>query len=251
MKVKDRVVVFPDTHFPNHDELAFACALRVIQKVKPTIFLSLGDIVDGESVSSWQWKKKKRPPLEYQLPAIYEEIKNANGCLDRIDEALKKVKCKNKVLAQGNHDEWFDRFVEENPYLDNLGFVTAFKIRERGYEFHPYGELFKVGGSKLYAYHGGHYMGIAHTRSHLLNLGCNVIYGHTHDCQKTAITHIDGPHMAHSMGCLTNMTKNYLKGRKTNWTHNVGVVDIFDDGNFNLQVLTIINGVTSYAGKVI
>lgn len=65
MKVKDCVVVFPDTHFPNHDEEAFSCALRVLEEVKPSIFLSLGDLVDGESVSHWQWKKKKRPPLEY------------------------------------------------------------------------------------------------------------------------------------------------------------------------------------------
>ena len=57
--------------------------------------------------------------------------------------------------------------------------------------------------------------------------------------------------MAHSMGCLTDMRKDYLGGRQTNWTHNVGIVDLFDDGNFNLQVLTINNGVTSYAGKVI
>jgi hypothetical protein len=57
--------------------------------------------------------------------------------------------------------------------------------------------------------------------------------------------------MAHSMGCLTDMTKSYLKGRQTNWSHNVGIIDIFEDRNFNLQVLTIINGITSYGGKVI
>lgn len=57
--------------------------------------------------------------------------------------------------------------------------------------------------------------------------------------------------MAYSMGCLTDMTKDYLKGRPTNWTHNVGLVDIFDDGNFNLIVLDIVDGITSYAGKVI
>jgi predicted phosphodiesterase len=251
MKVKNRVVVFPDTHFPNHDEKAFKCALKVLEKIKPDIFLSLGDIVDGESVSHWQWKKKKRPPLEYQLPAIYKEIKNANKCLDRLDEILEKIGCKNKVLAQGNHDAWFDMFVEENPYLEDIGFLNAFRIRERGYEFYPYGELFKVGGSKLYAYHGGHYMGIVHTRSHVLNLGCNIIYGHVHDCQKSCVTHIDGPIMAHSMGCLTDMKKSYLKGRQTNWSHNVGIIDLFDDDNFNLQVLTITNGITSYNGKII
>ena len=251
MRIKDRVVVFPDIHFPNHDEKAFKCALNVIKAVKPTAFLLLGDTIDGESVSHWQWSKKKRPPLEYQLPAIKKEIKEGNKGLDRIDKVLDKVGCKKKQFAQGNHEKWFDHFVEENPYLEHFGSRRAFKFDERGYEWHKYGEVFKVFGSKLHAYHGGHYMGIAHARTHALQLGCNIIYGHTHDSQKSTITHISGSHMAYSMGCLTDMTKDYLKGRPTNWSHNVGLVDIFDDGNFNLVVLNIIDGITSYAGKVI
>ena len=251
MTIKERVVVFPDIHFPNHDEKAFKCALNVIKAVKPSAFLLLGDTIDGESVSHWQWSKKKRPPLEYQLPAIKEEIKQGNKGLDRIDRALDKVGCKKKQFAQGNHEKWFDHFVEENPYLEHFGSRRAFKFDERGYEWHKYGEVFKVFGSKLHAYHGGHYMGIAHARTHALQLGCNIIYGHTHDSQKAVITHISGSHMAYSMGCLTDMTKDYLKGRPTNWTHNVGIVDILSNGNFNLVVLDINDGVTTYNGKII
>lgn len=92
MKIKDTVVVFPDIHFPYHDEKALNCALQVLEYVKPSAFLLLGDFVEGESVSHWQWAKKKRPPLEYQLPAIKEEIVLANEGLDRIDEACKKQK---------------------------------------------------------------------------------------------------------------------------------------------------------------
>ena len=251
MTIKERVVVFPDIHFPNHDEKAFKCALNVIKAVKPTAFLLLGDTIDGESVSHWQWSKKKRPPLEYQLPAIKQEIKEGNKGLDRIDRVLDKVGCKKKQFAQGNHEKWFDHFVEENPYLEHYGSRRAFKFDERGYEWHKYGEVFKVFGSKLHAYHGGHYMGIAHARTHALQLGCNIIYGHTHDSQKSTITHISGSHMAYSMGCLTDMTKDYLKGRPTNWSHNVGLVDILNNGNFNLVVLDINDGITTYNGKII
>lgn len=251
MNIKDRVVVFPDIHFPNQDEKAFKCALKVIKEIKPTGFLLLGDTIDGESVSMWKWKKKRRPPIEYQLPFIEEEIKQGNRGLDRIDEVLDKVNCKKKQFAQGNHEIWFDNFVEENPYLTQYASRSAFQFDERGYQWHNYGTIFKVFGSKLYAYHGGHYMGIAHARTHALQLGCNIIYGHTHDSQKAVVTHISGSHMAYSMGCLTDMTKAYLKGRHTNWTHNVGIVDIFSNNNFNLVVLDIVNGVTSYGGKII
>jgi|TARA_R100001594_G_scaffold30163_1_gene56327 predicted phosphodiesterase len=251
MKIKERVVVFPDIHFPNHDEKAFRCALNVIRTLKPSAFLLLGDAIDGESVSHWQWRKKKRPPLEYQLPFIEKEIEEGNLGLDRIDKVLEEVGCEKKQFAQGNHEKWFDHFVEENPYLKHYGSRPAFRFDERGYEWHDYGEVFKVFGSKLYAYHGGHFMGIAHARTHALQMGCNIIYGHTHDSQKAVITHISGPHMAYSMGCLTDMSKDYLKGRPTNWTHNVGLVDIFTNNNFNLVVLDIVNGYTSYGGKII
>ena len=251
MTIKERVVVFPDIHFPNHDEKAFKCALNILKEVKPSAFLLLGDTVDGESVSHWQWKKKKRPPLEYQLPFIEKEIKEANEGLDRIDEVLKSFKCAKKQFAQGNHEKWFDHFVEENPYLKHYGSRRAFRFDERGYKWAPYGKVIKVFGSKLYAYHGGHYMGIAHARTHALQMGCNIIYGHTHDSQKAVITHISGPHMAYSMGCLTDMTKDYLSGRPTNWTHNVAIIDIYSNNNFNLVVLDIVNGVTSYGGEII
>ena len=251
MVIKERVVVFPDIHFPNHDEKALQCALKVVTEIKPTAFLLLGDTIDGESVSHWQWRKKRRPPLEYQLPYIEKEIKQGNEGLDRIDEVLDKVGCKKKQFAQGNHEIWFDNFVEENPYLEHYGSRKAFRFDERGYKWFPYGEVFKVFGSKLYAYHGGHYMGVAHARTHALQMGCNIIYGHTHDSQKAVITHITGPHMAYSMGCLTDMTKSYLKGRPVNWTHNVAIVDILDNGNFNLICLNINDGVTTYNGRIV
>jgi len=251
VKIKDRVVVFPDIHFPNEDDKAFRCALKVVERIEPTAFLLIGDFADGESVSNWQWKKKRRPPTEYQLPAIYEEIRLINLGLDKIDRVLNKVKCEKKLVAQGNHELWFDNFVEENPFLPELRSKEAFKMKERGYKWYEYGKVFKVLGSKLYAYHGGHYTGINHTRTHALQMGCNVIYGHTHDSQKSSVQHISGAHMAYSLGCLTDMSKQYLKGRPTNWSHNVALLDIFTNGNFNLVVLDIVNGVTSYGGEII
>lgn len=251
MKIKDTVVIFPDIHFPMQDEKAFTCALEVLKAVKPSAFLCLGDFAEGASVSHWQWSKKKRPPLEYQLPAIKEEVELVNKGLDRIDQACNTAGVKKKIMTMGNHELWFDNFVEENPYLKQYGAMKAFRIKERGYDAHPYGKYVRILGSKLYAYHGGHYSGVNHPRSHVMNLGVNIIYGHTHDSLKSVVTHLTGAKMAYSMGCLCKMEKEFLKNRQTNWTHNVGVLDIFNDGNFNLNVLTIIKGQTSYNGKVI
>jgi len=53
------------------------------------------------------------------------------------------------------------------------------------------------------------------------------------------------------MGCLCKMKKDFLKGRKVNWTHNVGIVDFFTDGWFNLITLDIHNGMTTWNNKII
>ena len=251
MKALEQVVIFPDLHFPLHDEKAFKCALKVLEIVKPSAFLCLGDIAEGNSVSHWKWKKKKRPPIEYQLPDIEKEVNEVNKHFDRIDEVLDKINVKTKLFAQGNHEIWFDNFVEENPYLKQYGSKKALQIKERGYKWYDYGLEFKILNSKLYAYHGGHWSGINHTRSHVQNLGVNIIYGHTHDAIKSVVSHLDGPKMAPSMGCLCDMNKEFLKNRSTNWTHNMGILDIYKDGFFNLNVMTIINGRTSLNGELI
>ena len=251
MKAVEQVVIFPDLHFPLHDEKAFKCALKVLEIVKPSAFLCIGDIAEGSSVSHWMWKKKKRPPLEYQLPSIKKEVKEVNKHFDRIDEVLDKTNVKTKLFAQGNHEVWFDNFVEENPYLTEYGSKKVLRIKERGYKWYDYGLEFKILNSKLYAYHGGHWSGINHTRSHVQNLGVNIIYGHTHDAIKSVVSHLDGAKMAHSLGCLCDMNKEFLKNRATNWTHNMAILDIYKDGFFNLNVMTIIDGRTSLNGELI
>ena len=45
--------------------------------------------------------------------------------------------------------------------------------------------------------------------------------------------------------------KDFLKGRKVNWTHIVGVIDFFDDGYFNLITLDIHDGITTWNNKII
>ena len=116
-KVVKRGIVTPDKHFPCHDERAISCLVKSIEIIKPDFYIDLGDIGEFGSVSHWQWRKKKRPPLEYQMPFVDKDIEEINEGMDVIDEALDKAGTKEKYFIQGNHDEWLDRFLEENPYL--------------------------------------------------------------------------------------------------------------------------------------
>ena len=128
-----RAIVTPDKHFPFEDKKAIKVLCKAIELVKPDIYIDLGDTGEWESVSHWQWKKKKRPPLEYQLPFVYKEIEQVNKGMDIIDASLDKAGTKQRHFIEGNHDDWLNRFVEENPYLANDMLVkNALKLAERG-----------------------------------------------------------------------------------------------------------------------
>jgi len=251
-KVVKRGIVTPDKHFPLHDAPAINVVTKAIELIKPDFYIDLGDTGEWFSVSAWQWKKKRRPPLEYQIPHVEKEIEEVNKGMDIIDEALDKAGVKEKHFCEGNHDDWLNRFVEENPYLDHFLAKKAMKMDERGYTYHVAGKYLKMGN--LHYYHGHHFAGVQHTRNHLLRLGTNVMYGHHHDLQMSSITHIDGPKSAWSIGCLKDMSpekNSWLGGRAVNWAHAFAVVDYYDKKNFTVHVINIIDGVTSLWGEII
>ena len=250
--VVKRGIISSDKHFPLADPKAISCFIQAIDIIKPDFYVDIGDVGEWESVSHWQWKKKKRPPLEYQLPYVKKEIKAVNECMDEVDEALDKSNCKEKYMCQGNHDDWLDRFYEENPYVEWVQFENACKLKERGFKYYPTGEYLKIG--KLYYYHGHHFSGVHHTRNHLLRLGANVMYGHFHDLQQCSVTHLDGVKSAWSIGCMKKMdakANSFLMNRRHNWSHAFAVVDYFDDGFFTVHIVQIIDGKTSLWGELI
>ena len=113
-----RAIITPDKHAPIHDKAAINVVKQAIELVKPNIYIDLGDLGEWASVSHWQWKRKKKPPLEYIMPHVNKDVDDVNELLDIIDKSLDKVNCNERHICAGNHDEWLDRFVLEHPYLD-------------------------------------------------------------------------------------------------------------------------------------
>jgi|TARA_Y100000310_G_C20637092_1_gene791769 hypothetical protein len=245
-----RGIITPDKHFPLHCRKAIDIVCQAIRIIKPDFYVDLGDVGEFESVSHWQWKKKKRPPLEYQLPRLYADLGSINAGMDTIDEALDKANVPKRYFCEGNHEEWLNVFSEENSYLQGLRVKDALLLEQRGYNYYPSGEYLKIG--HLWFYHGHHFAGIHHTRNHLLRLGVNIMYGHHHDMQQTSVTQMDGPKSAWSIGCLKDMSSesnSFLGRRKTNWAHGFAVVDYYDDNRFTVHPINIIDGVTSLWGR--
>ena len=239
-----RAVVFPDQHYPIHDVKAMNVAHQVLEKVKPDIFINLGDVGEFESVSSHKYKNRKRPPLEMQLPLIDEDIAAVNRELDKVDAILDKVGCKERYICQGNHCEWLDRFVsQEAPYLEQYMFREACRWDERGFKYYPFNKVLTIG--KLSFIHGA-YTGPTHAKKHLESYGTNLMYGHVHDLQRYSMTRMkDGAISSWSLGCLKDMRaeKNtWLRGRLHNWNHAVAIIDFWKNGNFAVQIVEIVKG---------
>jgi len=243
-------IVIPDQHFPIHDQVAVNCALQILEISKPDIFINLGDVGEWETVSAWRWKGKKQPPLEYQLPLIDEEIDLVNDGIDQFDKVLDKLKVKERHILEGNHDAWLNYFVDRYPYMKEYKFRKACHWDSRGYKFHKHNIPLRIG--KLSFIHGA-YATINHAKKHAEIYG-NLVYGHTHDVTSYAMGRLDGTAKAWSLGNLKDLSpsKNeWLRGRIHNWQHALGHVTWFKNGNFKVEVIDIVKGITAFRGEEI
>jgi len=250
----ERWVVATDTHYPLHDRKANSCMLQAIEKVKPDGFIHLGDIDEWASLSHWQWKRKQKPPLDDQIGVIDKEVVEVNIYCDELDKSLNKAKVKKRIQIAGNHELWIGHFLEEHPHLIKLGytFEKLVRLKERGFQFIPNHEMYKIG--KLNLYHGNLYSGEHHTKSHLSKMGVNIMYGDKHSIQQFSVSHVDGEKSAWCIGCLKSLNhanNKFMLGRPHNWGHAFAIVDKFDGGLFSVHVVRIIDGKCSLWGDVI
>ena len=67
-----KILVLPDVHDApdtdtqgGADPYAWSVAMQAAQIYKPDAMVVIGDFMECTSVNSYQWSKKKRPPLEF------------------------------------------------------------------------------------------------------------------------------------------------------------------------------------------
>ena len=241
-----RAIVVPDQHFPLESKGAMGCVLKALEIVRPQLFINLGDVGEWEIVSSWKGKQNDLN-LTYHLPLIDYEIGEVNEGIDQFDEALDKIKCKQRFILEGNHDNWLNLFVEnkvgDHPVLEEYTFEKACYWKERGYKFYEMNRPLKIG--KLNFIHGS-YTNIYHAKKHLEVYGSNIMYGHCHDVQRHTLTKLDaGTIGSWSIGCLKDMRRHsnkWLRGRLHNWRHAFAIVTWWKNGNFQVEVIEITNG---------
>ncbi len=244
-----RGIIIPDSHVPLHDEAATNCVLKAIEITKPNVAIFLGDIGEWDSVSSWKYKRRKRPPVEYIIKDIEKDAEVVNNFLDKFDESFNKINLTNKHVLMGNHEIWLNNFVEEHPYLTKYLPENVMRLKERKYKWLPYGKFMSIG--KLHFYHGGHHAGVYHARQHVVHLGVNVMYGHNHDVSRESLARLDGVHAGFCIGCIKECcsdSNKWLRGKSMNWGHSFAIIDWNTDGTFRADIVDITNGQTNLWG---
>ena len=248
--VPKRAIVTPDKHFPLHDQAAINVVCQAIEMIKPDIYIDLGDTGEWEHFSNHYWKGRNAKPMEDLIPLLDKDVADVNAGMDQIDASLDKAKVKERHFVQGNHEVWLDKFVTRHPYLKEYKTQNALKIKERGYKYYPYNrkKCLKIG--KLNFTHGK-YTTKYHTWKHLESYGESIMYGHTHDLQRYTKTFAGGTISAWSLGCLKDIEQDedWLGGRLTNWNHAFAIIDWYKSGNFTVNIVEIINGITTLWGK--
>jgi hypothetical protein len=162
-----------------------------------------------------------------------------------------------KVWIEGNHDDWENQLVQEQPELE--GTVERrglLNLDERGWEFVPTGNIYKLG--KLGVIHGETLTGLGnqgstyHAKKAVESYGRSLLYGHLHSPQSFAriapFVQTD-KHMAWCSPIIGFTNPSYLRNRPTAWVNGFTIVEVRDDGNFNVMPIVVTGGKFSFGGK--
>ena len=245
------VFFIPDVHAPDFDHAAINIIGHALEIVKPNIVVIMGDVGEYEGASGWQWKNKSRPPLEFQLPMINQDIFDVNRFLDGLDLIFAKIGVEEVIFLQGNHEVWLDNVVVHDPVLEELAYLAydALKIDKRGYKWYNYGDYCQIGDHLTY--HGGHFSNIHHTKTHAEKVGWNMVYAHTHDHKVWSQPTFDDMIKVQSLGFLGEMNKPFMKGRPHSWVHMFGIGHFDSDGLGVVDPVQIKNGIARVDGIIV
>lgn len=250
-----------DMHFPEIDWPTWKALWQFMGENPINGFVFGGDQFTNNCISR---HTRGKPMLRDKGAYTREEKDFTKRILDPLDILLDKYDAE-KVWIEGNHDDWEQQLVEEQPELDGLQrgpsrFSDApgsLGLEERGWQFVPCGTSFKKGF--LTFIHGETLTGIGnqvagiHAKKAVEAYATNVVYGHMHQPQTfTKILPHDTTQkwQAHCMPIIGATNPSYLRNRPTAWLNGFGIVEFRADGTFNVYPVIVVNGKFSFGGKV-
>lgn len=231
--------VFPDVHFPDHDEAALGAALKAHAIIKPDRTLFLGDVLDC-GIFSMHPKRKISENQAYDYKKL--EVDPCNKMLDRVQKDTKEW----THYLGGNHEERIERWatsagaVGESLYSIICPENTV-AVNRKNFTYIPYSphtgnrmgfvqvvkpsSIMTSGG--LVAVHGwsfarhAAYVHLEKSRSQ------SIIFGHTHRAQ-TIVSRdpwTQSPIKSFNPGTLSKLQPIYMTGgNPSEWSHGFALI---------------------------
>jgi hypothetical protein len=234
-----------DIHYPETDFPTFNAARSFLKANRVGLLVLGGDNLHCESISHHTKNKPK-----YRT---YGQMKRElDGFRAKVLEPLEDLLPRDaeKVWLTGNHEDWLEQMLEEQPELAGLlDFAKYLGLEERGWVVKPQGGFYKKGHLKWM--HGDVLSG-GHVQKALNTYVENIAYGHFHTAASgTKILPHTKRHkwQAWAMGCVGRLNSTYLKNRPTGWLNQIGITEFRDNGMFNHYPVTVFDGRFSYGGK--
>jgi predicted phosphodiesterase len=218
-----RIFGYTDIHWSDRDEHALSLAESAQRHFKPDTTVIGGDLLN---CGPFARHPKTKIDDDDELDYLDGELKPASAFLDRVQKHTKDK----TIMLEGNHDEWFERWIRRTDgglALRSL-MPSRFLSRDRrNFTFVPFTKTKpgRLGGiflhRELMVVHG--WAAPKHAAEWHLQRAkpYSIIYHHTHRYDNRAATMANGELVeAMSAGCLCRHIPIYAhNGSPTEWTH--------------------------------
>lgn len=167
---KSFVVAVPDVHVPFEDKGACALLMGVIEDLRPTHVVQVGDCNDFDAVSLHAKKYGRDTALEYELDAGQK----FRGRLRKAGQGAEMV------WLLGNHEDRLHRYVAGSAPRAEAAMKGWDELlgTEPGEAIIPYQSAWKLG--RVTFVHDVGFSGAHATHQTLTAVGGSVVHGHTH-----------------------------------------------------------------------
>jgi hypothetical protein len=244
-----RFVSLFDIHHPHVEWGTLRAAFDFMKRERVDGLILGGDNLDCGPIS----RHTKSKPLFRPRGQMKKDLDSFN---DKVLTPAEKLLPKGalKVWLTGNHEDWAQQLIEEQPELEGLlDFPAYLGLEARGWKVYPQGGLHKQGHANYI--HGDVLpgTGVRACQRALDIYVSSMIFGHGHTAATATKTLPHGSkwrYQAYSMGCVGKLDHHYLKKSPTGWINQIGITEFYGSGFFNHFPVTVLNGRFAYGGKL-
>jgi hypothetical protein len=223
-----KFLLWPDTHFPYHDEKAIGLGLKVVRYYQPDIIYLLGDMLDCTGFG--RFKHKLTDPRTF----LKNELALFRDFAQRLNDTSPKS---TKFYIEGNHEARVEKWTWDHPQLDELEEMelnSLLWLDKFGYSNH--GKMImecELADGQLTFTHGTHTgsnkAGFA-ARAEMARYGTSGGSGHTHRIAKYMERSKRGLRVWVEAGHMSAHQPHYLKALP-NWQQGLVIGQAATNGN--------------------